>query len=71
MAATVIIESILVWTYMIYARSRIAEKMKISSWYAFTTPLGAAVFGAMMFASTWKVLSRKGVMWKGRVYASK
>ena len=71
MAATVIIESILLWAYMIYARSKIAEKMKISSWYACTTPLGAAVFGAMMFASTWKVLSRKGVMWKGRVYASK
>ena len=71
MAATVIIESILLWAYMIYARSKIAEKMKISRWYAFTTPLGAAVFGAMMFASTWKVLSRTGVMWKGRVYASK
>ena len=71
MAATVIIESLLLWAYLIYARSKIAEKMNISPWYAFTTPLGAAVFGAMMFISTWKVLSRQGVTWKGRVYASR
>ena len=71
MAATVIIESLLLWAYLIYARSKIADKMNISPWYAFTTPLGAAVFGAMMFTSTWKVLSRQGVTWKGRVYESR
>jgi chlorobactene glucosyltransferase len=71
MAPTVIIESLLLWAYLIYARSKIAEKMNISPWYAFTTPLGAAVFGAMMFISTWKVLSRQGVTWKGRVYQSR
>jgi hypothetical protein len=42
--------------------------MAIPSWYAWTTPLGAAVFAAMMFASAWKVISGKGVTWKGRVY---
>ena len=70
MAMTVILESILLWAYMIYARSIIALKMGISPWYSLTTPLGAAVFGAMMFTSAWNVLSRKGVTWKGRVYAS-
>jgi chlorobactene glucosyltransferase len=70
MAMTVILESLLLWTYMIYARSMIALKMGISPWYSLTTPLGAAVFGAMMFTSAWNVLSRKGVTWKGRVYAS-
>jgi chlorobactene glucosyltransferase len=70
MAMSVILESLLVWAYMIYARSMIAEKMQISPWYAFTTSLGAAVFGAMMFTSAWNVLSRKGVTWKGRVYTS-
>jgi len=69
MAITVILESFLLWAYMIYARSMIANKMGISRWYALTTPLGAAVFGAMMLTSTWNVLSRKGVTWKGRVYA--
>ena len=42
--------------------------MKIPRWYALTAPLGAGVFGAMMFASAWRVVSRRGVMWKGRVY---
>lgn len=70
MAITVILESLLLWADMIYARSIIARKMGISPWYSLTTPLGAAVFGAMMFTSAWNVLSRKGVTWKGRVYAS-
>ena len=70
MAMTIILESLLLWTYMIYARSMIAHKMGISPWYSLTTPLGAAMFGAMMFTSAWNVLSRKGVTWKGRVYAS-
>jgi hypothetical protein len=71
MALTVLLQSLLLWTYLIYARSFIANKMGISPWYSLTTPLGAAVFGAMMFTSTWNVLSRKGVTWKGRTYASR
>ena len=70
MSITVILESILMWAFLIYVRVRVAQRMEISAWYAWTTPLGAAVFGAMMFASAWKVISRKGVVWKGRVYAS-
>jgi len=70
MAITVIIQSLLLWGFLIYARARVAAKMESSPWYALTTPLGAAVFGAMMFASAWKVVSRKGVTWKGRVYSS-
>jgi hypothetical protein len=45
--------------------------MKISPWYAFTLPLGAALFAALMFQSTWRVLSGKGVIWKGRRYKPK
>jgi chlorobactene glucosyltransferase len=70
MATTIISESLLLWAYVIYVRVIIARKMEISPWYAFTTPLGAGVFGAMMFTSAWKVISRKGVTWKGRIYAS-
>ena len=44
--------------------------MKIPVWYAWTIPLGAGIFAAMMFASTWKVLSGRGVTWKGRTYKS-
>jgi len=68
MAIAVMIEAILLWAFLITMRAQVALKMKISAWYAWTTPLGAAVFGAMMFVSAWKVISRKGVTWKGRVY---
>jgi chlorobactene glucosyltransferase len=69
MALTVIMESLILWTVIIYARARVAIGMRISPWYAFTLPLGAAVFAAMMFTSMWKVVSGKGVTWKGRIYA--
>ena len=68
MAALVMFESILLWAFLIYARVRIAQAMHIGTWYALTTPLGAAVFAAMMFTSAWKVLSGQGVTWRGRVY---
>jgi chlorobactene glucosyltransferase len=71
MALGVIIESLLLWVYLIYVRARVAIKMMISPWYALTTPLGAGVFGAMMFTSAWRVMTRRGVTWKGRMYASK
>ncbi len=68
MALAVILESILVWGYLIYIRARVARGMNISSWYALTTPLGAGVFAAMMLTSAWRVISGKGVIWKGRTY---
>ncbi|HSK87448.1 MAG TPA: hypothetical protein VK880_03785, partial [Anaerolineales bacterium] len=71
LALTVIIQSLILWTLIMYARARVATGMGISPWYAFTLPLGAGVFAAMMFMSTWRVLSGKGVMWKGRMYKSK
>jgi chlorobactene glucosyltransferase len=68
MARSVILEALVLWGYLLYVRVQVAGKMDIPRWYALTTPLGAGVFGAMMFASAWKVLTRKGVTWKGRVY---
>jgi len=68
MAAIVIFESGLLWAFLIYMRVRVAQGMRIAPWYALTTPLGAAVFAAMMFTSAWKVLSGQGVTWRGRVY---
>jgi len=70
MAAIVIFESGLLWAFLIYMRVRVAQGMRIAPWYALTTPLGAAVFAAMMFTSAWKVLSGQGVTWRGRVYKS-
>jgi len=68
MAAAVIVESFLLWSFLLFVRAQSLLKLEISAWYALTTPLGAAVFGAMMLASAWKVISRTGVTWKGRVY---
>ena len=70
MALIVILESLFVWGYLIYNRAVIAKKMKISAWYALTTPLGAGIFAAMMLTSAWKVLSGQGVTWRGRTYHS-
>ena len=68
MAFGVIIESLTIWGVLLYARARVDNKMNISAWYAWTTPLGAGVFAAMMLASAWKVISGQGVTWRGRKY---
>ncbi len=65
----VLVEALLLWEYVVYWRSRAVRSMDLPAWYALTTPLGAGVFAAMMVASAWKVLSGKGVTWKGRTYA--
>lgn len=68
MAIGVLLQSLLVWGALIYARANVAHGMDISRWYALTTPLGAGVFAAMMLTSAWKVLSGQGVTWRGRKY---
>jgi len=71
MAIAVIGKSLIVWFALIRARAQVARKMGISPWYAFTTPLGAGVFAAMMLVSAWKVISGRGVTWRGRTYHPK
>lgn len=61
-------ESLIVWGMLIFHRATIAARLRFSRWYSLTTPLGAGIFGAMMFASAWKVITKQGVSWKGRVY---
>lgn len=67
--AWVLLEALLLWAYVLTWRGRVARAMGIPAWYALTTPLGAGVFAAMMLASAWKVLTGKGVTWKGRLYS--
>jgi chlorobactene glucosyltransferase len=71
LALTVIAMALSLWGIVIYARARVSVGMGLSPWYALTLPLGAAMFAAMMFTSTWRVLAGKGVTWKGRMYAAK
>lgn len=68
MALGVLLQSMLVWGALIYARANIAHGMGISRWYAWTTPLGAGVFATMMVTSAWNVISGQGVTWRGRTY---
>ena len=71
MAIGVVVEALVLWGYLVFMRARVARNMEISPWYGLTTPLGAGVFGAMMLTSAWRVLTRKGVTWKGRVYGAR
>lgn len=68
LALTVVVEALFVWGYLVFIRSKAAHEMDIPRWYAFTTPVGAGVFAAMMLTSAWKVLTGQGVTWRGRKY---
>ena len=70
LAVAVAVEAAVLWGCLVFWRVRVCRNMGISAGYALTAPLGAGVFAAMMFASAWKVLSRRGVTWKGRRYSS-
>ena len=67
-ALGVTLESLILWAVLLYYRVRVAKAMDISALYAFTIPLGAGIFCAMMLASAWNVLTHKGVTWRGRTY---
>jgi chlorobactene glucosyltransferase len=66
--SAVLFEALALWGYLIFWRVLASRRMGIPVWYALTTPLGAGVFAAMMLTSAWKVLSGRGVTWKGRTY---
>ena len=67
-ALVIVVEALLLWGYLLCMRGRAAQAFNISLAYAFSLPLGALVFTAMMFASAFKVLSGQGVTWRGRTY---
>ena len=68
-AALVAAQAVVLWAILLVYRSRVARAFGISGLYALTLPLGALVFTGMMLASTFKVLSGRGVTWKGRTYS--
>jgi chlorobactene glucosyltransferase len=51
-------------TYRIW----INDALDVPWYYAFTHPLAGAVFAGILAQSTWRVLTGKGVDWRGRVY---
>ncbi len=66
--AVMTVEAVILWYFLIWSRIQAARAFHIHPAYAFTLPLAALVFTAMMVASAFKVLSGKGVRWRGRVY---
>jgi chlorobactene glucosyltransferase len=71
MAISVITKSLIVWGALLGARINVSRELGISKRYALTVPLGAGLFAAIMLTSAWKVLSGRGVTWRGRVYRPK
>jgi hypothetical protein len=67
--SVVLVEAILLWGYLLFWRVLASRAMGIPARYALTVPLGAGLFASMMLTSAWKVLSGKGVTWKGRLYS--
>jgi len=67
--ALISLEALVVWAHLVAIRVQACRAYQISPFYALSLPLGSLVFTAMMFASAYKVLTRKGVTWKGRTYA--
>jgi chlorobactene glucosyltransferase len=67
-AVVVAVEASVLWGYLLFKRWLACRDFEISGWYAFTFPLGALMFTLMMIASTFNVLSGRGVSWKGRRY---
>lgn len=46
------------------------KQLNVPWYYAFTHPLAAAMFEGILAQSTWRILTRKGVDWRGRQYYS-
>ena len=67
-AGVVAAQALLVWLALLSSRAQACRAFEIPRAYAFTLPLGAFMLTAMMFASTFKVLSGRGVSWRGRTY---
>ena len=70
-ALIVLGEALAAFGVLLVVRAQAARGMGISPLYGLTLPMGALLFGAMMAASTFQVLSRRGVTWKGRRYQGK
>lgn len=52
-------------------RRRIDEGLGLSIWWTLTQPLGIVIFGLILLNSFVRLLTGKGVTWKGRTYAAR
>jgi len=56
------------WALAFYLTWRCEREVGVPGRYAFTAPLGAAMFNALLCYSAYRILSGHGVSWKGRQY---
>jgi chlorobactene glucosyltransferase len=49
-------------------RSWLNRSLGVPWYYAFTHPLGGAIFEGILAQSFWRILTRRGVDWRGREY---
>jgi chlorobactene glucosyltransferase len=67
-AAVVLAQAGAAWGHILYARAGVLRQFGLPAWYGLTLPLGSLIFGAMMVNSSLRILSGRGVTWKGRRY---
>jgi chlorobactene glucosyltransferase len=67
-AGLVTAEAAGLWAYILWQRARVSRELGLSPWWGLTLPVGALIFAGMMLTSTLRVLSGRGVTWKGRTY---
>jgi hypothetical protein len=56
----------LIWVIEVFILGALSRRFKIPVVYALSSPLGLAVLYAMLFDSAIRIVSGKGVTWKGR-----
>lgn len=56
------------WLPLAVYRTWLNAQLKVPWYYLFTHPLAGAIFTAILGQSSWRVLTRKGVDWRGRQY---
>jgi hypothetical protein len=55
---------------LFYLAWRNEQEVGVRGWYAWTLPLGALLLNALLCYSAYRIISGRGVSWKGRVYSS-
>lgn len=60
------IPAALTWLFQVVVMASVSKHSKVSPIYALTTPLGLAVMYAMLFDSSMRISTGRGVTWKGR-----
>ncbi len=60
-----IVELVLLFSYRLWLNSM----LQVPWYYIFTHPLAGAIFEGILGESTWRILTRQGVDWRGRQYS--